>query len=145
MEPEILSEEQIEWETRRIRRECGSQSRKLPQVRFGGTDHPWIFFRYGPQGGKVLTAVLSGKYPPKVSITWGNLHLSSASALIDKRTNKGHALAPEMARVLFKLGHDLSFIEEHFDTLSAHERLELRLSLPREFWPKKWLDEENEK
>jgi hypothetical protein len=74
----------------------------------------------------------------------GELHLSSASALIDKGSGqgKGHALAPEMARVLFKLGHDTSFIEEHFDTLSAHEKLELRLSMPREFWPQKWLDEE---
>ncbi|RYF51008.1 MAG: hypothetical protein EOO38_04295 [Cytophagaceae bacterium] len=77
-----------------------------------------------------------------MSISWGQFHLSSASALIDKGAGKGHALAPEMARVLFKLGHDLSFIEEHFDTLSAHEQMELRLSMPREFWPQKWLDEE---
>jgi hypothetical protein len=27
---------------------------------------------------------------------------------------------------------------------TAHEKLELRLSLPREFWPKKWLDKANE-
>ncbi|RYX82154.1 hypothetical protein EON83_20770 [bacterium] len=26
--------------------------------------------------------------------------------------------------------------------LSAHEKLELRLSMPREFWPQKWLDEQ---
>ena len=24
--------------------------------------------------------------------------------------------------------------------LSAHEKMELRLSMPREFWPKRWLD-----
>jgi hypothetical protein len=27
-------------------------------------------------------------------------------------------------------------------SLSAHEKLELRLSMPREFWPQKWIDEE---
>ena len=50
-----------------------------------------------------------------------------------------------MAHTLYCLGidiedeQDLAFLDV---SLSAHEKLELRLSMPREFWPQKWLDEE---
>lgn len=46
-----------------------------------------------------------------------------------------------MTQGLYRLGiEDEDASSELNSTLSAHEKLELRLSLPREFWPKTWLD-----
>lgn len=48
-----------------------------------------------------------------------------------------------MARGLYLLGfEDKILFMELAQTLSTREKLELRLSLPREFWLKTWLDEE---
>lgn len=49
-----------------------------------------------------------------------------------------------IARALYRLGVEDQSVLSQFPQLSAHEKLELRFSLPREFWPKTWLDEENE-
>jgi hypothetical protein len=48
-----------------------------------------------------------------------------------------------MARGLFLLGFQKERIDvaNQLPPLSTHEQLELRLSLPREFWPQTWLDE----
>ncbi|BCM88420.1 hypothetical protein IAD21_00251 [Abditibacteriota bacterium] len=46
------------------------------------------------------------------------------------------------ARVLYRLGFEEESVLSQLPTLSMHEKLELRLSMPREFWPKQWLDEE---
>lgn len=47
-----------------------------------------------------------------------------------------------LARGLYCLGVQAQEIPQHFPVPSAHEKLELRLAMPREFWPKEWLDEE---
>ncbi len=48
-----------------------------------------------------------------------------------------------MARGLYRLGiEDEDVLAELNYPLTAHEKLQLRLSLPREFWPQKWIDEE---
>ncbi len=48
-----------------------------------------------------------------------------------------------MARGLYCLGfEDENILAELNHPLTSHEQLELRLSMPREFWPQKWLDEE---
>jgi hypothetical protein len=52
-----------------------------------------------------------------------------------------------MVRTLYRLGiemEDEQWLAPLNVSLSHHEKLELRLSMPREFWPKKWLDEANE-
>ncbi|BCM91852.1 hypothetical protein IAD21_03729 [Abditibacteriota bacterium] len=49
-----------------------------------------------------------------------------------------------MARGLYCLGFEDETILSQLSPLSAHEKMELRLSFPREFWPQKWLDEEGE-
>ena len=50
-----------------------------------------------------------------------------------------------MARGLYRLGfEDEGVLAELNHPLSAHEKLELRLSMPRELWPKTWLDEEED-
>ncbi len=48
-----------------------------------------------------------------------------------------------IVRALYQLGYDCSLLENQArrPPLTAHEKLELRLSMPREFWPKKWLEE----
>jgi hypothetical protein len=49
-----------------------------------------------------------------------------------------------MARGFYCLGIEDEATWRQLLPLSAHEKLELRLSMPREFWPQKWLDEEGE-
>ncbi|RYX84670.1 hypothetical protein EON83_08515 [bacterium] len=49
----------------------------------------------------------------------------------------------QMARGLYCLGfEDEDVLAQLNRPLSMHEKIELRLSMPREFWPKKWCDEE---
>ncbi|BCM88905.1 hypothetical protein IAD21_00747 [Abditibacteriota bacterium] len=48
----------------------------------------------------------------------------------------------EMAYGLYRLGFEDEGILSQLPPISAHEKLELRFSMPREFWPQKWLDEE---
>ncbi len=48
-----------------------------------------------------------------------------------------------MARGLYRLGIEDEAILSQLSPLSVHEKLELRHSMPREFWPKTCLDEEN--
>lgn len=48
-----------------------------------------------------------------------------------------------LARGLYRLGfEDEDVLAKLNHPLSSHEKMELRLSLPREFWPKMWLAEE---
>lgn len=55
-----------------------------------------------------------------------------------------HPLHERMSRALYCLGFDNETISSQLPHLSAHEKLELRLGLPREFWPQKWLREGDE-
>ena len=48
-----------------------------------------------------------------------------------------------MARGLYCLGFEDEAILSQLPPLTNHEKLELRLSMPREFWPKTWQDEAN--
>ncbi|RYX80235.1 hypothetical protein EON83_29500 [bacterium] len=48
----------------------------------------------------------------------------------------------QMARGLYRFGFEDETIIDQLHPLTAHEKLELRLSMPREFWPQKWLNEE---
>ena len=49
-----------------------------------------------------------------------------------------------LLRGLYRLGfEDEDALGELNASFSAHEKMELRLNFPREFWPKRWLDEEN--
>lgn len=51
-----------------------------------------------------------------------------------------------MARGLYRLEFEakekVEDVLSQLPELTAHEKLELRPSFPREFWPQKWLDEE---
>ncbi len=66
------------------------------------------------------------------------------------RDGESHFLCPHidpqyneiMGRALYCLGFGDEDILAELPELSAHEKLELRLSMPREFWLNAWLDEE---
>lgn len=46
-----------------------------------------------------------------------------------------------MAHSLFRLGFEDEALFAQLPDLSLHDKLELRLSFAREFWPPKWLEE----
>lgn len=59
-----------------------------------------------------------------------------------RRVGLGRPAYNELAaRGLYRLGFEDEPILSQLPQLSAHEKVELRLSMPREFWPQKWLDE----
>ena len=61
-------------------------------------------------------------------------------------TTAGILTCELMKRGLYCLGFEDEEVFTQLNcSLTAHERLELRLSLPHEFWPQKWLDEANNK
>ena len=49
-----------------------------------------------------------------------------------------------LARGLYRLGFQDKNVLRRMPVLTAHEKLELRLSMPREFWPQTWLEEDTE-
>jgi len=76
------------------------------------------------------------------------LHEEPSTTLL-RRSNGtwGIALYPGltdelMAWGLYRLGFQDKAVLSQLPSLSAHERMEARLSLPREFWPVTWLEEE---
>ncbi len=52
------------------------------------------------------------------------------------------SVAQLAARGFYRLGLSNGDESSQLPPLSSHEKLELRLSMPREFWPQKWIDEE---
>lgn len=61
------------------------------------------------------------------------------------KKNKGDEVVSRLLKAVYLLGHPISAFESKLGlTLSHHEKLELRLSMPREFWPKTWRDEDGE-
>lgn len=62
----------------------------------------------------------------------------------DWEWEQGHEGLDQMARGLYRLGIEDEEVLAHLNRpLSMHEKIELRLSMPREFWPKTWLAEES--
>ena len=138
MEFEDLSEEQIMREGWRLAAAVGRKSKRPPRIYCFGTGAPFVQFHYGPSGRKLATIIFLHGSEPRIILSCAGLSLHSTIPSRERR------LSCEMARVLFKLVYDVTLIENRFAILSAHEKLELRLSVPREFWPQKWLDEEPE-
>jgi hypothetical protein len=143
LESEDLNE-RIEWEARRVAAAFEIQA-MIPA--WNGVKHHFL-----------------GKTPDGVSVTWEikppsthwtriRVHGGEEWSLIES-SERGWYFAPNtglyfdevLAYGLFRLGFEDEKIWSELPplSLSAHEKLELRLSLPREFWPKTWLDEEGE-
>lgn len=86
------------------------------------------------------------KQPDMISITVGAgrgaLRFGQGTA---KTLATGGAPASRCAlhRALYKLGYEGQSIDQALGcSLSNHEKMEIRLGFPREFWPKTWLGEE---
>ncbi len=151
MEPQVLSHEQIEWEARRVAAAFGFEHpvRSDPDHRFYmvhamNVHMMWLHQGPGCHLHKLWLckttfsqdSALEYEQPRMVSSYDGRKwHLGDYQQ--DTHDTDGH-----LARGLYRLGFEDESILSQLPALSAHEKLELRLSMPREFWPQKWLDEE---
>jgi hypothetical protein len=94
-----------------------------------------VVWRINPEGAAIYFRVGSGEIEDCI-VAWRQTRWGITPSYVHGRYNE------EMARGLFCLGYE---DEDVFATLhislSAHEQLELRLEMPREFWPLKWLEE----
>ncbi|RYX80949.1 hypothetical protein EON83_26435 [bacterium] len=151
MEFEDVSEE-MQRDARRIAVAFGRKSKKNIEVypdRFIdlGVDFASIrmAFRYRNNGLKTVVAHFLRGEQWRISLETGFSGNGKNFQYVrsDGLHMNGDALAPEMMVAIYKLGLDLEPLQRVFNlTLTYHEQLELRLSMPREFWPQKWLDEE---
>lgn len=133
--------ERIEWEARRVAAAFGAIT--MSSI----TDSSFececvqseIEFSVKPDG---LSAIFLGVEPD------GDIgvYRDSSSSLVRWEAYNFHIMEGrpkiEMARGLYRLDFEDEDIFSQLPALSAHEKLELRLFLPREFWPQKWRDEE---
>lgn len=93
-----------------------------------------VVWRINPEGYACHFRVGNGGIHD-CTVTWREMAWSS----------KTYGSHPEynalMARGLYCLGIDApSVVAKLNSPLSAHEQIELRLSMPREFWPPSWLE-----
>ncbi len=152
MEFEVLSEE-VEWEARRLAAAFGFEhpvrldpAQFFYQVHAMNTEMTWLYQGEDYYLHKLwlcqITFSQDGalEYEQHRMIrsyngrTW---HLNDCQE--DTQDTDGH-----LARGLYCLGFEDESILSQLPKLTAHEKLGLRLSMPREFWPKKWSDEEGE-
>ena len=147
MEFEVLNEK-IEWECRRMAAAFGVKEWQVdesPNQRRGvgeaglvvvwGIDFEtarFIGVQINGPGRKVSSIYDEGWIDPGITVQpFWNCSFSTATASF-------------MARGLYCLGiEDEAVLAELNHPLTAHEKLELRLSMPREFWPQKWQGEAN--
>lgn len=89
----------------------------------------WLSFRVGLHAGKGREVVGDG------SCQWRDYEPDFDCIQLGHPIYNGI-----MARAMYCLGFPESVLQQ-LPPLSAHEQLELKLTMPREFWPQKWLDE----
>lgn len=144
-------DEQVEWEARRVAAAFGIEEWDECEYRFDGlylqctAEREGVRIRCGvaTRTGKMTTLDIeeSGssqnackirRHKEENKVFW------SCSA--QPKFHNGNLLACG----LYRLGiedADVCAMLNH--PLSTHEKMELRLSMPREFWPQKWRDAEN--
>lgn len=141
MEFENVSE-QVEWEARRVAAAFGVKTFEVVLTE-------WMRNYWGEAGNTRISWDIDARTNTFFSIQVGT---GGCEVNFDLDAPKeGWWFFPNpifhdlMARGLYRLGfEDEGVMRELKHPLTAHEKLELRLSLPREFWPKTWLDEEGE-
>ncbi|BCM90160.1 hypothetical protein IAD21_02011 [Abditibacteriota bacterium] len=144
MGPEDISE-QIEWECKRV-----AAAFRVEQWEF--VEGPMRFHGGIARGIEPLLGALIhwdiNRYTGTLTrLEAMELEKSQLLARLDLRFKRVNLYLWEggqevMAQGLYCLGIDDEGVLAQLPTLSAHEQLELRLSMSREFWPQKWLDEE---
>lgn len=165
MEPEIVSED-WDWEVRRVAAVFGAKDK--PKMSIGGPfvsadacfgpneDYlEWKFIR--PIGSVLIPYWIYLKVAQKSDdgVNWADKDDWPSYSQINYFQSRGvwyreafgefqDKMSHSLVRGLYCLGFEDSVINIVNYPLTSHEKLELRLSLPREFWPQKWLDEETE-
>jgi len=133
----------MQWEARRVAAAFGLEAwgrdvwfmHSTATLFSGAQGEVEISWRINPQGTAIHLSVGSGDQNDCIvtlrETTW---------KVAAQRFQKDYAEV--MARGLYCLGvEDEGVIAQLDSPLTAHEKLELRLSMPRELWPKTWLDE----
>jgi hypothetical protein len=145
MEFEVLSEK-IKWEARRVAAAFGVKEWQRVQSH-SPLDVKWrstvagVAFTWDLQkdNGALMGLALGERYPQQCSVS----NFPSPSVGDMWMVNRAPKYHEQMARGLYRLGFEVPLVLAQLNhPLTAHEKLELRLSMPREFWPKTWLDEE---
>lgn len=159
MESKALSE-QIEYECRRIAAAFGVKEWHLtegerPFLRYEGRFYQsdnvweWVTWELNPIDGALFSLEI-GDYGGwcrvydllLVSEEYRALHPDKDKYWM---LNYNPHFQERLARGLYRLGfEDKDVLAELDRPFSAHEQMELRLPMPRELWPQKWLDEEME-
>ncbi|RYF52072.1 MAG: hypothetical protein EOO38_01430 [Cytophagaceae bacterium] len=141
-------DQKVQWEARRVAAAFGVESFTAS----GG--HATLTNFYASEGEvslwwaldsrreKTMLRVLditTGNQRCQVSVTkvLGNVNEEDKWVLIDQGV-----LREEMAGWLYCLGFDDENVLSRLPALTMHEKMELRLSISREFWSQKWRDEE---
>lgn len=107
-------------------------------------------YSYSSESG--LEWGVSANGPDYITVHWQN---GGAEIWFDKGTItsielKEHIELEEhvdrhwLARGLYQLGFENEGLLILLPALTTHEKAELRLNFPREFWPQKWIDEDGE-
>ncbi len=129
--------EKIEWEARRIATAFEVETLTKGMFSYRGFSHGiLVTWRLGLQTGDLLRLTL---YSDTLYCElFRELPHQDGQWMYRSYTPKLNEL---MVRGLYRLGFEDENVLAQLTTFTAHEKLELRLSMPRELWPQKWLDE----
>lgn len=137
----------VEWEARRVAAAFGAESFTASRYNSTLTDFHasykgiCLWWSLDSRREKTMLRVLDikkGNQRCQVSVTnvLGSLVEEDRWMLIDQGVFR-----EEMACWLYRLGFEEQSVLSQLPMLTMHEKIELRLSLPPKFWPKKWLEE----
>lgn len=103
----------------------------------GLSDEDYIVWNFLRETGQLIIIRFGKQYPRCV------VHRFSQGILLGQWQCVPHPLFDErMARGLYRLGlDDEDVLAKLNHPFSAHEQLELRDSMPRKYWPQKWLSD----
>ncbi|RYX80737.1 hypothetical protein EON83_27290 [bacterium] len=137
-----------EWEARRVAAAFGMEDyQKLPQyqgvyfVFCGGVEVWWnIDWISSDSTATISNVTIGADKDPGCQIT----DFGFGWEFFQFQNSPPHYRGM-MAKALYCLGIENETVLHKLNApLTLHEKLELRLSLPREFWPQKWFDEDGE-
>ncbi|BCM92289.1 hypothetical protein IAD21_04168 [Abditibacteriota bacterium] len=139
MEYRILNDEQIEWQARRV-----AAAFEVKKFTCKSSDDA-VFFCQGRVGRNTVRWILTRTYGPinHIKVGKGRVGCDASYSIGGQWQCSSHpAFNEQMARGLYRLGIEDEAVSAELNlSLTAHEKLELRLFMPREFWPQIWLDE----
>lgn len=124
--------EQVEWEARRVVAAFGVEEFCFNDGYIAQVEGATLMWFIDEERAKVDNILLVSP-GDSIGLVW-----DVPSAFDYRISRHGHL----MARGLYCLGFANEKVWRRMPMLSEHEKFELRLSMPREFWPKTWLHQE---